>query len=771
MTRPDSYVGTPVERVEDDRLLRGRGCFAADVVEPGMLHAVVLRSEMAHARLTGIDAAAALAEPGVVAVLTAADVPGDLPLIPIRQQPLPEGEPYRQPVIAAGRVRYVGEPVAVVVATSAAAAEDAAALVEVGLEPLPVVAAAAASRDGPALFDAPGGNLPITFTAERGDAEAAFRAAAYTRRESFSTQRQTALPMETRGLVARWDRDTARLTVQGAAKVPFFNRRVLAGMLGLEESQVDLLEVDVGGGFGARGEFYPEDFLIPFAAWHLGAAVRWIEDRREHLMATNHAREMQADLEIACAADGTVTGIRGRILVDLGAYVRTNGFTAVRNVAQFTTGPYRVPNVRIDALPCMTNKTPAGTYRGPGRFEGSFFCERLLDLAARDLGIDRADMRRRHLALPSDMPFKLPKMRHVDPSSETWCDSGDYPEILHRCLEAFDWHARQAQRGPGADGRYHGTGLGFFVEGGAAGPREAARIEIAPDGGVIVGVGSSALGQGLETVLSQIAADALDLPIQAIRVLHGSTTLVREGFGSFHSRSTVMGGNAVLQAAAALKARLADLAPARMGVDPASIDATGVTLSGGMVRAGNAVLPLSAFAGLSVEESFANSRHTYSYGAHAAQVAVHPRTGHVEVLDYLSVDDVGRVINPLTLHGQVLGSIVQGLGSVFLEQISYDDTGQILTGTLADYRIATATDFPAIRGLSFGLCPSPNNPLGAKGAGEGGLIAVGGVIANAIADALHPLDVRPHHLPLTPSRVWRLIRDARAAQTGMEKTT
>lgn len=770
MSRPESHVGAPVERVEDDRLLRGRGCYVADVVLPGMLHAVIRRSEVAHARLTGIDAAAARDAPGVVAVLTAADIAGPVPLIPIRQQALPEGEPYRQPVIAVDRLRYVGEPVAVVVATSAAEAEDAAALIEVATEPLPAVADAEASLAGPALFDAPTGNMPLVFTAERGDADAAFRAAAYTRRERFSTQRHTALPMETRGLVAQWDPAAQHLTVHGAAKVPFFNRQVLAGMLGLETAAVDLIEVDVGGGFGARGEFYPEDFLIAFAARRLGATVRWIEDRREHLMAMNHAREMSAEMEIACDADGTMTGLRGRILVDLGAYVRTNGFTAVRNVAQFTSGPYRVPHVHIEALPCMTSKTPSGTYRGPGRFEASFVVERLLDLAAADLGLDRADIRRRNLARPTDMPFKMPKMRHVDPSAETWCDSGDYAEILRRCLDAFDWTARQAQRGPGPDGRFYGTGLGCFIEGGAAGPRESARIEIAADGGVILSVGSSALGQGLATVLSQIAADALDLPIGAIRVRHGSTTLVREGFGSFHSRSTVMGGNAVLQAAAALKVRLAAEAPGRMGVDPASVEASGVALAGGTVRAGNAVRPLAAFAGLAVEESFANAKHTYSYGAHAAQVAVHPRTGHVEVLDYLSVDDVGRVINPLTLHGQVLGSIVQGLGSVFLEQIHYDGDGQILTGTLADYRIATATDFPAIRGLSFGLCPSPNNPLGAKGAGEGGLIAVGGVVANAIADALRPLDVRPHHLPLTPPRLWRLIRDARAAHSETETT-
>lgn len=755
LRRGNAYVGAPIRRVEDARFLRGAGQFVADVAGAGALHAIFLRSPVAHGVLRAVDGSRALRMPGVRAVITAAEI-GERPLIPLRQTIIPEGDAYLQPVIARGKVRYVGEPVAVVVADTAALAEDALDHIVLDIEPLPAVVTAEAARAGRTLlFEPAGSNQPVVFHARCGDVGRAFADAPYTRRERFAVQRHTALPMEPRGLVAEWK--DAALTVWGAAKVPFFNRALLARMMGLDRAAVHMLEVDVGGGFGARGEFYPEDFLIPFAAWHLGGTVTWTETRREHLTAMNHAREMEAEVEIACARDGTVLAVRGNVDVDCGAYVRTNGFTPPRNVAQFLTGPYRVTNIDVSATVLLTNKTPAGTYRGPGRYEGSFFCERLFDLAAADLGIDRVEFRRRNLISEAEMPYPLAPMGHADNMTRTSCDGGAYAEVMDRCLDAFGWHEKAALNGKLIDGRYHGTGVGNYIEGGASGPSEAARMDLEADGTVSLYVGSSAIGQGLETILIQIAADALEIPMTRLRIFHGSTTYVKNGYGSFHSRSTVMGGNAVVEAAGAFKEALRNAAARRFGCD-----AEAVSVADGRVGVpGGAMLGFDAFGEekISVEREFFNTILTYSYGAHAAHVAVDPVTGQVEVLDYMAVEDVGRMINPLTLHGQLIGALVQGLGSTFMEELVYDEEGQLLTGSLSDYRLPNATDFPALRGITLELRPCPNNPLGVKGAGEGGLIAVGGVIANAVAAALADFDVKPNALPLSPSRVWQLVAD------------
>jgi aerobic carbon-monoxide dehydrogenase large subunit len=756
MSLPNALIGSPVERIEDLRFLTGRGQYVGDLGIHDALHAVILRSPIAHGRIRKIDAQAARELPGVVAVITAAEIGENVPTIAIRQHNVPEGEFFRQPVIAHDKVRYVGEPVAVVIANDAAIAEDALDLIALEFDELPAVADhMVAARDEILLFEGVRSNLAKVFAARMGDADAAFAAADYTRRERFSVQRHTALPMETRGLFAEWDAPAGRLTLQGATKVIFYNRRALADMLGLAEAAVDLIEVDVGGGFGARGEIYPEDFLIPFAARYVGGRVKWVEDRREHLMAMNHAREMYANVEIACKKDGTVLGLRGRVDVDLGAYVRTNGFTAPRNVVQFMSGPYYIPNIALDAAVFMTSKTPTGTYRGPGRFEASYFCERLFDMAANDLGIDPADFRRRNLLREEQMPYPLARL-NVEDGGETECDSGRYGEVLERCLEEFGWQNKIELQGQSIDGRHHGIAVGCFIEGGAGGPRENARMVLEADGSVSVFVGSSALGQGLETILSQIAADALSLPMGRIRLFHGSTTLVSDGSGSFHSRSTVMGGSAILLAAEALHQEIRAAAARRL-----SCATDDICISDGVASCGAERVDFATLAGLAVERVFHNKKHTYSYGAHAAHVAVDPSTGRVEVLDYLTVEDVGRVINPATLHGQVIGSVVQGLGSVFLEHLQYDENGQLLTGSLADYLLPTSTDFPRIRSVSLGLVPCPNNPLGAKGAGEGGLIAVGGVIGNAIAAALRSLSVEPRDLPVSPPRLWHLIDEAR----------
>jgi len=749
------YIGAPIKRVEDLRFLRGNGEYVADLVRQGMLHAALLRSPIAHGHVRAIDTQPALAIRGVRAVITAVEI-GTIPRIPLRLQTSPTTEPFRQPVIASDRVRYVGEPIAVVLADHGALAEDGVEAITLDIDELPVVGDRHLSgRHETLLFEDAGTNLAMKFTALRGDADAAFREAAYTRCERFSVQRHTALPLEPRGLLAEWDAAAGRLAVMGAAKVPFFNRRTLAAMMGLPESAVDLIENDVGGGFGARGEFYPEDFLIPFAARHVGRPVMWIEDRREHLIAMNHARQMDCEVEIACKRDGTIIGLRGDVFVDLGAYIRTNGLTAPRNVAQFFSGPYRISNIRLTSSALVTNKTPTGTYRAPGRYEGSFFCERLIELAAKELGIDSVEMRRRNLISDAEMPYRLARVEPGDLYAETECDSGDYAHALERCLAEFGWEEKRKLQGRLIEGRYHGVAVACFIEGGGAGPKENARLELERDGTVTVYVGSAAVGQGLETIMAQIAADTLGLTIDKVRVLHGSTTYLEDGYGSFHSRSTVLGGSAVFEGATALLHRIHNAAAARLGCQPAEIE---ITDANAVTRDGRSVaLAILAEDGLRVDASFSNHhRHTYAYGTTAAHVAVDPGTGEVELVDYLVVEDVGRIVNPLTLHGQVIGATVQGLGGALMEELVYDANGQLLTGSLADYAIPIATDFPRIRAISLQHRRSPTNPLGVKGAGEGGIIPVGGLMANAIAGALSLIGSQPNELPLAPMRLWRL---------------
>ena len=747
------YIGAPLRRREDLRFLRGEGAYLGDLSRPGLLHAAILRAEVAHAKIRAIDARAAAALPGVHRVVTAADIGLPVPRIPIRLQPLPELEPFHQPVIAEEKVRYVGEPLAVVLADSATLAQDALELIEVELDALPAVTDRhAAAENNALLFEEQDSNLAICYSAARGDAAAAFGAADYTRRETFSVQRHMALTLEPRGVMAEWDAAAGRLTVSGAAKVAFFNRRILAAQLGLAEDRIDMVENDVGGGFGQRGEFYPEDFLIPFAARLTGRPVKWTESRREHLMAANHARESDCEIEIACRSDGKILALRGHVWTDMGAFLRTNGMVGARNTAQFLAGPYDIADIDIDARLWLTNKTPVGTYRGPGRFEGDYFRERLLDIAARDLGIDPVEFRRRNLVAPAAMPYRLASITPYENNDAF--DSGDFRSTLDRCLGEFGWDDKRKLQGRRIDGRWQGIAVGCFAEGGAAGPRENARLRVETDGRIAVYIGASAVGQGVETVFAQIAADVLDVPIERISAVHhGSTAHVREGFGSFHSRAVVMAGSAILLAAESLKRALRDAAAARLGVTAGE-----VSLADGVAAAaGGKSLDWAELAGLSAEESFANTRHTWSYGAHAAHVAVDEATGEVALIDYLAVEDVGRIVNPLLLNGQMIGAIVQGLGGAFCEDLVYDGQGQLLSGSLADYALPRAGDFPRIRAVAMEEHPSPINPLGAKGAGEGGIVPVGGVVANAVAAALATFDAEPRALPLSPMRVWSLI--------------
>ena len=563
-------IGSPIERVEDLRFLRGGGEFVADIDLDGQLHAVIARSAVAHGRLNAIDTGDALAMAGVRAVITAADLGPQVPVIPLRLQPLAELEPFRQPMLAQDKVRFVGEPLAVIVADSPQIAEDALDRIVVDIEPLPAITGRQQAEAGETvLFEDHGSNVAIRWTATRGDADAAFRAAEYTRRETFRVQRHAALFMEPRGLVAQWDETAERLTVWGAAKVAFANRKILAAAMGLAEDRIEMIEVDVGGGFGSRGEFYPEDFLIPFAARHLNRPVKWIEDRRDHMTTANHAREIECDVEIAATSDGRIVGLRGKCWSDNGAYLRTNGSVAPRNVAQFMSGPYAIENIDLTTAQLTTNKTPAGTYRGPGRFEADFVRERLIDLMAKDLRLDRVEVRRRNLVAEAKMPYPLATIAPYESATEL--DSGDNHDLFDRCLADFGWAEKAKLDGQLIGGRYHGIAIGCFIEGGGAGPSEDARIVFETDGSFTVHVGSAAVGQGIETIMAQIAGDALEMPFDRVSVSHGSTGDVAQGYGSYHSRSTVMGGSAIVLAAEKLRVNIRRVAARKLGCEAGEV--------------------------------------------------------------------------------------------------------------------------------------------------------------------------------------------------------
>ena len=766
------YVGEPIARREDVRLLKGLGRYVDDVHLDGMLHAAVFRSGHPHGRVRGIDIAAATALPGVIGVFTHTDFASSLKPIRPRLAAMPGFENFLQLPLATDKVRYVGEPLAVVVATSAYVAEDAVSLITADIEALPPVLSWAGASDTSALIHEGAGTNASSIVVGRGDADAAFERAPYVRRESFSVQRHTAVPVEARGLVAAWDAGTQSMTVFGITKVPFFNRTMLAGMLDLPENSVIMKVADAGGGFGVRGEFYPEDFLIPAIARRLGRPVKWIEDRREHFLATNHSRETRCTLEIACERDGTIVGLRGEVTIDIGAYARGTGGTSPTRCAQFLPGPYRIPHFTCTVNAHVSNKTPSGTYRGPGRVEANFFRERLIDMAAADLGIDPADMRRRNFVAAEQMPFDIGRL--VTYEAPARFDSGDFCAAFERALEEIGWTEKRDIQGREIDGWWHGVGFASFVESSAGGAKELARIRVAPDGTLETFVGSTSSGQGHETVFAQVCADALQIPIDRIRVICASTDELEDSLGTWHSRSAVMAGNAVRTTAEALVNQLRPLAADYFGRPNVAVEWRDGRFHRSDTDATVDIAALTTFAAergeaIDVTGTFEyTGMKPFSYGTHAAHVAVDARTGRVKLVDFIAIEDIGRVLNPLIAHGQALGAILQGLGGTFMEHLRYDDSGQMVTASLADYLVPTAPDFPAVRGEFIALALAPGNPLGVKGAGEGGIVAVAAAVTNAVCNALSSFGVQIFDLPISPPKVWELIRRSQVS-LAMEK--
>ncbi len=754
MSDPAKFVGRSVARLEDRPLLLGRGRFAADVSFPGQWHMRVVRSAIAHGKLRGIDASAALALPGVQAVWTHKDV-AHIPPIPFRLTGLKELEPYRQTVLAKDYVRYVGEPVAVVFAADPYIAEDAAELVELDIEPLPPVLDAS-GRTGP--FDDTHATESSIIRKGYGDIDAAFKAAHAIVALTLSTGRHSGVPMETRGAIARYDEARDILEMHGAAKVPWWNRDHIARMIGRTRDNMHLFEGHVGGGFGIRGEIYPEDVLVCAAALAFKTPVKWIEDRREHLIAANHSRQQQHNIRAAIDAGGRILAIDNEFFHDNGAYMRTHAATVPDLAAAMLPGPYRVPAYRATGHIRLTNKTPCGTYRAPGRYESTFVRERLMDKIAAHVGIDGVEIRRRNLIGKAEMPYDL----HLDTlGTHIVYDSGDYALLLDKTLALAGWPELQASLAKRRRaGEMVGAGVAMFVEKSGLGPSDTVRVEVKSDGKIEVVTGVASIGQGVETAMAQIAADALGVDYADINVIHGQTDRIDTGSGAFASRVTVMCGEATRLASMKLRDKALRLAGELMQADAGALD----ILNGKIVRRDNkgpsmtlAELAQARPGDLAAEDTFLSSHMVYPYGVHVAAVKVDTETGAVAIERYVIGYDIGKAVNPRLVESQIAGGLAQGLGGALLEEFVYDDNGEPLSVTFADYLMPTAREVPHVSILITEDAPSPLNPMGLKGAGEGGTNPVGAAIASAIDDALQ----RPGtivDLPVTPQRLMLLLK-------------
>ena len=752
-------IGSSPLRKEDWPLVRGEGTFVADFKRPGMVHAFVVRSPFAHARFTTIDSEAALAAPGVIDVITAQDLPDRGRPIPTRMFKDEGSNRFLQRPLADGVVRYSGEPVAVVIADTRYSAEDAAELLRVDYEPLAVVLDPddAVAEDAPLLQPHTGTNVAGHLVVEIGALDEAFARADLVIEEEFWIQRHAAVPLETRGLLAEYDAKTESLTVWGAAKIPHVNRAILTRLLGWnDERRIRLIELHVGGGFGARGEFYPEDYLIPFAAMRTRRPVAWVEDREENLRATNQSREQVHRVEMALKADGTFLALKDSFINNTGAYVRTHGMTVPGLSVSMLPGPYRWPAYRGEYRSVVTNKTPGGTYRSPGRFEINFVRERLVDMAAHRLGIDPVEIRRRNLIDRASFPHDTGTLFDGHP---VIYDSGDYALLLEKALAAFDYEGmKRWRKEPASDGLRRGLGMGFFVEKAGPAEREYARVELNDNGDVIVYTGTASVGQGVETILAQVCASHLGLPYERITVVHGDTGVIPEGMGAFGSRAAMLGGAAVMRASEEIKRRLLEAAAEELEAAPADLVLTtmGVSVIGAPLRTVSLTRLLSAGGGvIKQEDRFVCELLGFPYGIHFAAVEVDPASGAVHIHRFAVAYDIGRCINPVLVKGQIAGGFAQGVGGALLEEFSFDASGQPLSASFMDYLLPTSEDVPDIEVLITEDAPSPLNPLGVKGAGEGGTAAVGAAIANAVSDALGREVTR---LPLNPQRVVELAR-------------
>ena len=777
MATAGRYVGKPLKRKEDPRLIQGLSHYVDDLQLPGMLHMSVVRSPYAHARVRTIDASKAVAAPGVVAVLTAEDVRGAIGPVPCAAQ-IPDMKMALRPVLASDRVCFVGEAVAIVVATDRYLAADAANLVEVDYEAMtPVVDPLKAMAKGaPVIHPQYKDNIAYRWELEGGDVKGAFKQADRVVRQRMTNQRLIPVAMETRGVVADYKMGEKRLTVWSSTQIPHLLRTQLAIMLAVPEHSVRVITPEVGGGFGSKLNVYAEEALVAHAAMRLGKPVKWIESRRENFQATIHGRDLIADMEVAVRRDGTMLGLRCKIVADLGAYYQLLTPLIPTMTGLMIAGCYRIPAARVEITGVFTNKMATDAYRGAGRPEATYFIERAVDLVAAELRKDPVEVRRKNFPQPKDFPYATP--------TGVVYDSANYQRSLDLALKKSGYKAlRKMQANLRRKGKYIGIGLSTYVEICAMGPSsampaggwESATVRVEPTGKVTILTGASPHGQGQETSFAQIGADMLGVEPDDVNVVHGDTAVVPYGIGTFGSRATAVGGTAVYNSLLKIRHKLAQIAGHLMGEDPQKLAFEGgrilVKNSKKSIAFGEAVgaayvaktLPPGVEPGLDATSFFEPSNFTFPFGAHVCVVEVDAETGDVRIQKYVAVDDCGNVINPLLVEGQVHGGIVQSVGQALLEEAVYDEQGQLITGELTDYAIPRAWDMPRME-TARTVTPSPVNPLGVKGVGEAGTIGATPAIANAVVDALQPFGVRHVDLPLKRERIWQILRKARRAR-------
>ena len=777
-----AFIGRSLPRREDRRLLTGRGQFIADFELPRMLHAVFVRSPLAHAHIKAVDLTHAAAAPGVIAALSGPELAQLLPPVSDTQLALPSKWTTQvqhkfinpqQPLLAHDKVRHVGEAVAVIVAETRYAAEDAAQLVELDLDPLPAVLDPDASlgAGSPIVHDRFGTNLIGSFTIAKGDIERAMVGAPHRLKRRFHHHRYAAMPMECRGVVGLHDSRTDTLTIWSSTQVVHWVRREAAAVLQLPEARIRCVALDVGGGFGVKGHVYPEDLLIPFLARRLGRPVQWIEDRREHLICSCHSRDQIHDVEVGFDDEGRILALRDSFAVDGGAW-NPIGAGVVYNTAAHLPGPYKIGAMAIEARIAATNKTPNAPYRGAGRPEAAFAMERIVDIVAGELGLEPAEVRLRNMIRDDEMPYAI-GMPYRDGEPIVY-DGGDYPAALEKSLEAVGGLSafRERQRAARDDGRLLGLGLGCYVEGTGVGPFESALVRIESSGKIYVTSGACPQGQGMETIFAQVVADAWNVHPDDVVISLADTAGIAIGFGTIASRTTVTLSAAIHGASEKLRTKVFAIAANLLECGPGDLElrngrvgivgVPGVDVT--LAKVAQAARPgwdhgrpAGLDAGLEETYYFEPPTVTWSYAAHAAVVEVDAETGHVRIENYAITHDCGVVVNPMLVEGQVVGGAVQGIGGALFEHIHYDATGQPLTTTLAEYMLPTADEMPRLQ-LAHQHSPSPRNPFGVKGVGEGGPIAPPAAIANALADALRPLKVEFNATPIAPHQIVEAAR-------------
>ncbi len=746
------YVGQPMKRLEDGKLIRGQGKYLEDLQQENLLHMVLLRSPYAHARLGSVDVSEALKAPGVVAIYTASDLPD---LFAPASAPR-DTRPVLHPVLARDKVCYVGEPVAAILATSASAAQDAAQQIFVDYQPLPAHPEPLQALEAGPLHPGLDSNIAMQRTTTAGEVAEAFAKAHKVVNGRFLQQRVAPTSIEPRGILAAWDGIREALTIWSSTQMPHDLRAAVAEKLGLQENQVRVITPDVGGAFGAKINVYPEEILVAYLARHLSKSIRWVERRSETFNATIHGRAQVAELEMAFDAEGRILGLRGRVVADLGAYTLETTLGNAPGTLLMLQGPYEIPALELKLLAVYTNATPTGAYRGAGRPEATYYLERLMDMGARALGLDPAEIRRRNF-IQGPFPYKT--------HTGARYDSGAYAQALERLLEVSDYPKLRAEQAQAQrQGRRIGIGLCSYVEITGYG-WETGGVRVNPDGSVTLFTGTSPHGQGTQNAFVQIVADQLGIPPERFQVVQGDTLAIPYGMGTAGSRTLSVGGSAIQKAGAMVRDKMARIAAYLLEAAPEDIEpgpqgwgvrGTDKTVSLEQILAvafNPRKLPPGMEPGLEGQASFALKEANYPFGAHLAVVEVDPETGAVKIMRYVAVDDCGTVVNPLLFEGQQHGGIAQGIGQALYEGILYDPEGQNRTASLLEYALPKADQMPPMEPHHL-QTPSPTNPLGAKGVGEAGAIAATPAVVNAVLDALgmDHLD-----MPLTPEKVWQQI--------------